>query len=145
MDGSTSACGSTSRSSYLPEETAPQSRFFPDPIKQAATDDLISWNNLSPRLGVIYDLTGSAKTLVKAYYSRYYWQIFTTKTGQASLAGTRTFRYTWIDLNGDRRFTTNELGALRSVDDPATRPDRDRSRISSRRSPTSSRRVSCTS
>ena len=54
------------QASYLPEETAPQSRFFPDPIKQAETDDLISWNNLSPRLGVIYDLTGSAKTLLKA-------------------------------------------------------------------------------
>ncbi len=107
---------------YLPEETSPQSRFFPDPIRQAATDDLITWNNISPRLGVIYDLTGSAKTLVKASYSRYYWQIFTTKTAQASLAGTRTFRYTWNDLNGDRRFTNDELGALQSVDDPATRP-----------------------
>lgn len=110
------------QASYLPEETAPQSRFFPEPIRQAATDDLITWNNLAPRVGVIYDLTGSAKTLVKASYSRYYWQIFTTKTAQASLAGTRTFRYTWNDLNGDRRFTTDELGALRSVDDPATRP-----------------------
>jgi hypothetical protein len=110
------------QASYLPEETAPQSRFFPDPIRQEATEDLISWNNLSPRLGVIYDLTGTSKTLVKASYSRYYWQIFTTKTAQASLAGTRTFRHTWNDLNGDRRFTTEELGALRSVDDPATRP-----------------------
>jgi hypothetical protein len=107
---------------YLPEETAPQSRFFPDRIRQAATDDLISWNNVSPRLGVIYDLTGSAKTLVKASYSRYYWQIFTTKTAQASLAGTRTYRYTWTDVNGDRRFTPDEAGALRSLDDPATRP-----------------------
>jgi hypothetical protein len=108
--------------SYLPEETAPQSQFFPDRIKQAATDDLISWNNFSPRLGVIYDLTGTSKTLVKASYSRYYWQIFTTKTGQASLAGPRTFRYTWLDTNNDRRFSAGELGALRSVDDPATRP-----------------------
>jgi hypothetical protein len=110
------------QASYLPEETAPRSQFFPDPIKQTATDNLISWNNISPRIGVIYDLTGSAKTLVKTSYSRYYWQIFTTKTGQASLAATRTFRYTWLDLNGDNRFTTGELGALRSVDDPATRP-----------------------
>jgi hypothetical protein len=110
------------QSGYLPEETAPQSRFFPEPIRQEETDDLITWNNVSPRLGVIYDLSGSAKTLLKASYSRYYWQIFTTKTAQASVAGTRTFRYGWNDLNGDRRFTTDELGALRSVDDPATRP-----------------------
>lgn len=110
------------QSSYLPEETAPASRFFPDRIVQAKTDDLISWTNLSPRLGVIYDVTGSAKTLVKANYARYYWQIFTTKAGQASLAGTRTYRYTWNDLNSNQQFTTNELGALRSLDDPATRP-----------------------
>jgi hypothetical protein len=110
------------QSSYLPEETSPSSRFFPQPIVQAETDDLITWTNVSPRLGVIYDITGSAKTLVKANYARYYWQIFTTKAAQASLAGTRTYRYTWNDLNGDRQFTTNELGELRSLDDPATRP-----------------------
>ena len=110
------------QSSYLPEETAPSSRFFTDTIVQGETDDLITWTNVSPRLGVIYDLTGSAKTLLKANYARYYWQIFTTKTAQASLAGTRTYRYTWNDLNSDRRFTTNELGPLRSLDDPATRP-----------------------
>lgn len=110
------------QSSYLPEETAPASRFLTDPVVQAATGDLITWTNLSPRVGIIYDVTGSAKTLVKANYARYYWQIFTTKAAQASLAGTRTYRYTWNDLNGDRQFSTNELGALRAVDDPATRP-----------------------
>ncbi len=110
------------QSSFLPEETAPASRFFTDRIKQAKTDDLISWSNLAPRVGIIYDLTGSTKTLLKANYSRYYWQIFTTKAAQASLAGTRTFRYTWNDANNDRRFTQNEAGALLSLDDPATRP-----------------------
>lgn len=110
------------QSSYLPEETAPASRFFTDRIVQGKTDDLISWTNVAPRIGVIYDLTGSAKTLVKANYARYYWQIFTTKAAQASLAGTRTYRYTWNDVNADRRFTANETGALLSLDDPATRP-----------------------
>ena len=110
------------QSSYLPEETAPSSRFFTERIVQGKTDDLITWNNVSPRLGVIYDLTGAAKTLLKANYSRYYWQVFTTKTAQASLAGTRTYRYTWNDVNADRQFTTNEQGALLAVDDPATRP-----------------------
>lgn len=110
------------QSSYLPEETAPASRFFTDRVVQAKTDDLITWTNLSPRVGVIYDLTGSSKTLVKANYARYYWQIFTTKAAQASVAGTRTYRYTWNDVNSDRRFTANETGALLSLDDPATRP-----------------------
>ena len=75
-----------------------------------------------PRAGVIYDLFGTSKTLLKASYARYFWQIWTDKGNQTSVAGDRTYRYTWNDINGDRKFTSNETGALLSVDDPATRP-----------------------
>ncbi len=111
-----------SQSSYLPAETAPTSRFFTEPVRQDETDNLISWNTLAPRFGIVYDLTADSKTLLKGSVSRYYWTLWTGKVSQASVAGDRTFRYGWNDLNGDRRFTQNELGALLSVDDPATRP-----------------------
>ena len=111
-----------SQSSYLPAESAPTSRFFTEPVRQAKTDNLISWNTLAPRFGIVYDLTGNSKTLLKGSASRYYWTLWTGKVSQASVAGDRTFRYGWNDLNGDRRLTQNELGALLSVDDPATRP-----------------------
>jgi len=32
----------------------------------------IKWTTLAPRLGLVYDLTGDSKTLLKASYSRYY-------------------------------------------------------------------------
>jgi carboxypeptidase family protein/TonB-dependent receptor-like protein len=101
--------------------TAPQSRFFPEAVRQEETGNLITWNTLAPRLGVIYDLTGSARTVLKGSYSRYYWQLWTEKGAQASAAGDRSLRYEWRDLNGDRQFTIDEAGALLAVTDPATR------------------------
>lgn len=106
----------------LPEEIAPQSRYLPDPVRQQATGNLVKWNTFAPRIGTIFDLTGDSKTLAKASYSRYYWQLWTRIGSQASLAGDRTFTYTWSDPNGDRLFTPNEVGTLVSVNDPSTRP-----------------------
>jgi len=101
--------------------SATQSRYFSEAVTQAETGNLITWNTIAPRFGAIYDLTGDAKTLVKASYSRYFWQLWTDKGSAASVAGDRSLRYQWLDLNGDRNFTTNELGTLLAVDDPATR------------------------
>lgn len=102
--------------------TAPESRFFAEPVIQEETGNLVEWNSLAPRLGVIYDITGNAKTLLKASFSRYYWHLWVDKGTQASLAGDRSFTYLWNDPNGDRKFTIEELGTLVAVDDPATRP-----------------------
>ena len=82
----------------------------------------MTWNTFAPRLGVLYDLTGDAKTLLKTSYSRYYWQLWTRIGSQATLAGDRMYTYGWSDPNNDGNFTTNELGTLLSVNDPATRP-----------------------
>jgi hypothetical protein len=102
--------------------TAPQSRFFPEPVTQEETSNLITWNTLAPRIGAIFDVAGDAKTLLKASYSRYYWQLWTDKGTLASVAGDRSLRHQWLDRNGDRRFTIDELGTLLAIDDPATRP-----------------------
>jgi hypothetical protein len=102
--------------------TAPTSRFFPQPVQQQATGNLITWNTLSPRVGVIYDLTGNAKTLLKASYSRYVWQLWTDKGSQASTAGDRSITYLWNDLNGDKLFEPGETGAVVAVTDPAAHP-----------------------
>src|SRR5262249_40122864 len=102
--------------------TALTSPFFPQPGQQQATSNLIRWNTLSPRLGVIYDVTGNAKTLLKASYSRYVWQLWTDKGSQASTAGDRSMTYVWNDLNGDKQFQPGETGALVAVTDPAAHP-----------------------
>jgi hypothetical protein len=101
--------------------TAPKSRWFPA-VSQAGTGNLISWNTFAPRLGAIYDLTGKAKTLVKASYGRYYWQLWTNQGSQASTAGDRIYTYQWNDLNGDKQFQQGEQGNLLSVSDPSANP-----------------------
>jgi hypothetical protein len=34
--------------------------------------NLLNWNNVAPRIGLAYDLTGDSKTALKFSYSRYY-------------------------------------------------------------------------
>ncbi len=106
----------------LKESTAPQSRYFETAVTQPETDNLITWNTFTPRLGLIYDLTADAKTLLKASYGRYAWLLWIDKGVAASRAGDRTFRYEWLDRNGDNNFTEDELGALLSRSDPALSP-----------------------
>jgi len=40
--------------------------------KSAANMDLIKWDTLSPRVGLVFQLTGDRKTILKASYGRYY-------------------------------------------------------------------------
>ncbi|MDH4217987.1 MAG: TonB-dependent receptor [Candidatus Aminicenantes bacterium] len=40
--------------------------------KTAANMDLIKWDTFSPRLGIVFQLTGDRKTILKASYGRYY-------------------------------------------------------------------------
>jgi len=97
--------------------TAPESRYLP-PVTQEETDNLFTWNTLAPRLGVVYDVFGDAKTLLKGGYSRYYWQLWVDKGQQAGVAGSRSRTHAWIDRNGDRSFTEDELGTLLAAEDP---------------------------
>jgi hypothetical protein len=105
----------------LDSVTAPKSRWFPA-VAQTGTGNLITWNTLAPRLGVIFDVTGKAKTLLKTSYNRYYWQLWTGLGSQASTAGDRIYTYQWNDLNNDKQFQQGEQGSLLSVSDPSTNP-----------------------
>ncbi len=40
--------------------------------KSPALDDLIVWNSISPRIGLVFQLTPDQKTVLKASYGRYY-------------------------------------------------------------------------
>lgn len=101
--------------------TAPASNFFPNRVSQPQIENLVTWNTFAPRFGLIYDVAGDARTLLKASASQYYWQLWTDKGTSASLVGDRTFTHQWND-NGDRRFQQGEQGNLLSVTDPALQP-----------------------
>jgi len=69
-----------------------------------------TWNNLSPRAGVLFALDESAKTVARVSYTKFAGQLPTTTIGvlnQAAGAGSITYR--WTDVNGDGFAQANEV------------------------------------
>lgn len=99
--------------SFLPAQERPASRFFPDVISFDAVDDVMTWNLLSPRLGVNFDLTGSGKTLLKANYSQYWWNPGTGLGVNVNNNSSDWYRrYAWTDANGSGLWEPGEEGRL---------------------------------
>ena len=46
--------------------------FTPTSETTPAVKDIVVWNNIAPRIGLVYQLTSDQKTLLKASYGRYY-------------------------------------------------------------------------
>jgi hypothetical protein len=71
-------------------------------------DSGVSFTDISPRFGATWDLTGNAKTIVKASANRFYGQ-FVGTVGIINPVGATTVRYPWSDVNGDRFVQRDEL------------------------------------
>lgn len=65
--------------------------------------DVLNWKDLSPRLGVSWDVFGSGKTALKASLNRYILQESQANTVNVHpvVAATNTLSRTWGDANGD--------------------------------------------
>jgi len=91
--GSAVACTGPSAS------VSPTGSWLPG-ISFPGADPGVKFNNLSPRLGLTYNVTGDGKTLARANYARYYGQVGTGSiAGTINPVGTTTLRYPWVDLN----------------------------------------------
>jgi hypothetical protein len=78
-----------------------------------AVNDIVGWKDLSPRLGVAYDLFGDGKTALKATASRYVVRDSTALAAALNpLLSNATATRTWRDSNGDFIPQENELGPL---------------------------------
>jgi outer membrane receptor protein involved in Fe transport len=73
--------------------------------------DLIRWDTWSPRLGIVYQLTGDSKTILKASYGRYYGHMLTQV--MYGSAPSKSDRY-WYGYNWD----TGEYDNLLEYIDP---------------------------
>ena len=70
----------------------------------------VVWNDVSPRLGFTYDLTGQGHTLVRGSYSMYFGQMGPGQlTGNLVAISQVSIRYPWADLNGDATVQASEL------------------------------------
>jgi hypothetical protein len=100
---------------FLPEQERPASRFSPQPATFAAVDDVKSFNHFAPRIGLVYDLRGNGKTLLKANYGRYYFNPGVTLADSVNPnTSTQYTQYAWTDRNGDRLWQDGEQGTLQS-------------------------------
>jgi hypothetical protein len=75
-------------------------------------DSGVSFFNVSPRVGLTFDLSGKGKTVLKSSFARYYGIGIDTAT-TLSPTGTTRLRYPWKDLNGDGVVQRNELDLTR--------------------------------
>ena len=96
---------------YLPEQSSPPSRFFPNLVRSFPEQrDIISWNTIGPRISGACDLRGDGRTALKASAGRYYYVIASGggPLDTANPNGNYQEQYGWNDVNGDRRFQPGE-------------------------------------
>ncbi len=96
---------------YLPEQSSPTSRFFPNLQRTfAEIPDVVDWKTAGPRISAAYDVTGDGRTGLKFAAGRYYYVIASGGgiLGGINPNGNYSENYGWNDLNGDRRFQPGE-------------------------------------
>jgi hypothetical protein len=79
-------------------------------------------STLGPRVGLAYDLRGDGRSVIKAYFGRFYFNSAPdTIAASANPVGRTRLRYRWTDLNGNLKIDgPNEVGAfLRTAAGPS--------------------------
>ena len=97
---------------FTPEQNSPAGRFVPfrhfDKI-----ENLPNWRDVAPRLGGVFDVTGSGRTAIKGHVGKYM-QAFST-VGFAAVYNPMviaTDRRTWTDTNKDDIAQNSEIGPV---------------------------------
>jgi hypothetical protein len=115
---------------FLPAQSSPAGTFVS--ARSFPEAQLYNFNlNVTPRIGVAYDLFGNGHTAVKAYYGRFYNQ-FGSEIAESINPNARiNVQVPWIDRNNNLRFDPGELnltnftgftGVFPRMDSNATRP-----------------------
>lgn len=107
------------QNSYVPAQTLGPGPLVPNrSFTFARVDNVPNWHNVTPRLGVAYDLFGTGKTAVKASVGQYLEApnlgTFARRANPAAGTVTSTTR-TWNDANGDFLPQASELGGLQNI------------------------------
>jgi hypothetical protein len=102
---------------WLPEQQSLGATVGPAVVQAEtfAETDLYTWNVFAPRIGVVYDLTGDGKTVIKGNYGLYW---FNPGVGVSSDVNPNTSSknetWGWNDINADKRWQQGEQTTLQS-------------------------------
>jgi hypothetical protein len=85
----------------VPDQVLPASTWLPE--QQFSGRDVLDWKDVSPRLGLSYDLFGNGKTAIKVAHSRFVAGETVALTGAVNpmLSIATTDRRAWTDSSGD--------------------------------------------
>jgi len=100
------------RKPYLNENKVPANPSIPGvmpAIEFGGVEAPFTWDNLSPRLGFTYDITGDGKTLLRGSFNLYYGIMGNWILNHVNPLATSRVDYTWNDANGDGHTTVDEL------------------------------------
>ena len=103
---------------WLPEQQQLAAAVGPVSVqaKTFAQTDLYTWNVFAPRIGVVFDLSGDGRTVLKGNYGLYWHNpgVGVGGTGNPNIAN-KSATYAWNDINGDKRWQAGEEGALQTA------------------------------
>ena len=97
--------------SFYPKQSTSASLTFPQLFPATtypASGNLVNWNNVSPRVGLAFDVTGKGTSVVRFSYGRYYKMQGTQLLEAVNPVGFAGKTFTWNDTNGDGIPQTSE-------------------------------------
>jgi hypothetical protein len=98
---------------FLPEQAHPPGRFNPTLQTFPAVDNLIDWNVLAPRIGLIHDFAADGKTTFKLSYGQYWGGPWTDLGFNANPNSNQWWRrHKWSDSDGSGVWEPGEEGDL---------------------------------
>ena len=113
---------------FIPEQYAPAGTYVGE--RSFPKMEVITWNDVVPRLGLSYDLRGNGRTVLKASASQYMGVEAAGVAQDVNPMFRSTNRCTWVDFNRDNYATSDELskcqgwtgGATAQIDPNLKRP-----------------------
>lgn len=86
-------------------------------IVYSSWDNMLIWHNFSPRLGLVVDVFGQGRTLLKGSYTRYPDHLSLSYLTEFSLGQPAGYHlFYWYDENGDGQADSNDTYRLTSED-----------------------------
>ncbi len=96
---------------YLPAQASPAGTYVGE--RAFPKIDVYDFGfNIAPRIGLSYDLFGTGKTAIKAYWGRFYNQFGSDVLEASNRNALATLNVTWNDANGNRQLDAGELGTI---------------------------------